>query len=86
MRTSMINKQVLRSRPVRRGAFALVVTGLVVVVTAGSSVADNDSAEGRARNRRIEITLKPLDAPPVAASPGAEPSAPPPEEPAAAAR
>jgi hypothetical protein len=43
----MINKQVLRSRPVRRGAFALVVTGLVVVVTAGSSVADNDSADGR---------------------------------------
>jgi chemotaxis protein MotB len=32
--------------------------------------APNDSSEGRARNRRIEITLKPLEDAPVAATPG----------------
>jgi len=37
--------------------------------------AENDSAKGRARNRRIEITLKPIDAPSVAASAGEDPAA-----------
>jgi chemotaxis protein MotB len=36
---------------------------------------ENDTPKGRARNRRIEITLKPIDAASVAASAGEDPGA-----------